>query len=142
MLSNTEVINIVASAPMRSMAAKMLVRHAVSVWRYKYPTSKIDDCAVICLFLHEPPYLPDSPHAETNMYRRNQLNPHGSAPSRNEGTESLVEDGKSSIITLGQELDCHSKLSRAGSVTNSKYPRLSRIMSRRSSHYGDGVEIF
>ncbi|KAJ4830691.1 hypothetical protein Tsubulata_028407 [Turnera subulata] len=50
-LSNQEVIQIVASTRKRSMAAKVLVRYAVRAWRSKYPGSKIDDCAVVCLFL-------------------------------------------------------------------------------------------
>ncbi|KAJ4968311.1 hypothetical protein NE237_015012 [Protea cynaroides] len=50
-LSNKEVIDIVASAPARSTAARALVESAVRSWKYKYPTSKIDDCAVVCLFL-------------------------------------------------------------------------------------------
>ncbi|KAL3536577.1 hypothetical protein ACH5RR_005038 [Cinchona calisaya] len=49
-LSNNEVIRIVASARKRSTAAKLLVDRAVRAWRYKYPRSKIDDCAVVCLF--------------------------------------------------------------------------------------------
>lgn len=49
-LSNIEVIRIVASARKRSMAAKLLVDRAVRAWRYKYPCAKIDDCAVVCLF--------------------------------------------------------------------------------------------
>ncbi|KAK7260033.1 hypothetical protein RIF29_25745 [Crotalaria pallida] len=52
-LTNNEVITIVASAPKRSMAARMLVKRAVQAWRFKYPTSEVDDCAVICLFLNE-----------------------------------------------------------------------------------------
>ncbi|XVE62167.1 hypothetical protein DITRI_Ditri06bG0096800 [Diplodiscus trichospermus] len=50
-LSNKEVVDIVASAATRSSAARALVESAVRAWRYKYPTSKIDDCAVVCLFL-------------------------------------------------------------------------------------------
>ncbi|XP_044483394.1 probable protein phosphatase 2C 33 isoform X2 [Mangifera indica] len=50
-LSNKEVVDIVASAPTRASAARALVESAVRVWRYKYPTSKVDDCAVVCLFL-------------------------------------------------------------------------------------------
>ncbi|KAE8713326.1 putative protein phosphatase 2C 18 [Hibiscus syriacus] len=50
-LSNNEVVDIVASAPARSSAARALVHSAVRAWRYKYPTSKVDDCAVVCLFL-------------------------------------------------------------------------------------------
>ncbi|XVF06992.1 hypothetical protein REPUB_Repub06bG0099300 [Reevesia pubescens] len=51
-LSNKEVVDIVASAPSRSSAARALVESAVRAWRYKYPTSKVDDCAVVCLFLN------------------------------------------------------------------------------------------
>ncbi|CAO2837512.1 unnamed protein product [Amaranthus hypochondriacus] len=50
-LSNKEVVDVVAGAPSRSTAAKALVETAVRAWKMKYPTSKIDDCAVICLFL-------------------------------------------------------------------------------------------
>lgn len=50
-LSNKEVVDIVASVPARSSAARALVDSAVRAWRCKYPTSKVDDCAVVCLFL-------------------------------------------------------------------------------------------
>jgi len=53
-LSNSEVVRIVASAKKRSLAAKLLVDQAVRAWRYKYPSAKIDDCAVICLFFKRP----------------------------------------------------------------------------------------
>lgn len=45
------MVEIVASAPARSSAARSLVESAVRAWRRKYPTSKVDDCAVVCLFL-------------------------------------------------------------------------------------------
>lgn len=50
-LSNEEVVEIVASAPSRSSAARILVDAAAREWKLKYPTSKMDDCAVVCLFL-------------------------------------------------------------------------------------------
>lgn len=50
-LSNKEVVEIVASAPARSSASRALVERAVRAWRHKYPTSKVDDCAAVCLFL-------------------------------------------------------------------------------------------
>ncbi|KAA8538863.1 hypothetical protein F0562_025555 [Nyssa sinensis] len=50
-LSNKEVVDIIASAPAHSSAARVLVESAVRAWRCKYPTSKVDDCAVVCLFL-------------------------------------------------------------------------------------------
>ncbi|XP_074574718.1 putative protein phosphatase 2C 33 [Curcuma longa] len=51
-LSNKEVIHIVASAPARASAARYLTESAVRAWKSKYPTSKIDDCAAVCLFLN------------------------------------------------------------------------------------------
>ncbi|KAM7498166.1 hypothetical protein LguiA_022580 [Lonicera macranthoides] len=51
MFSNDEVIKIVSSAPTRSSAARVLVDSAGQKWKSKYPTSKIDDCTVICLYL-------------------------------------------------------------------------------------------
>ncbi|GMJ13046.1 2C-type protein phosphatase 52 [Hibiscus trionum] len=50
-LSNEEVVEIVSSAPTRSSAARALVDSAAREWKLKYPTSKMDDCAVVCLFL-------------------------------------------------------------------------------------------
>ncbi|CAK9157632.1 unnamed protein product [Ilex paraguariensis] len=50
-LSNEEVVEIVSSAPTRSSAARILVDCAAREWKAKYPTSKMDDCAVVCLFL-------------------------------------------------------------------------------------------
>lgn len=46
-------MDIVASAPGQATAARALVDCAVRAWRLKYPTSKIDDCAAVCLFLKQ-----------------------------------------------------------------------------------------
>ncbi|VFQ92661.1 unnamed protein product [Cuscuta campestris] len=54
-LSNEEAVEIVGSAPTRSSAARVLVEAAVRSWRTKYPTSRVDDCAVVCLFLDDSP---------------------------------------------------------------------------------------
>lgn len=61
-LSNKEAVDIVASAPGRSTAARALVDCAIRSWRLKYPTSKNDDCAVVCLFLE---YVPSSSEGVT-----------------------------------------------------------------------------
>ncbi|PKA64854.1 putative protein phosphatase 2C 73 [Apostasia shenzhenica] len=53
-LSNKQVVKTVSSARKRADAAKLLVHRAVRTWRTRYPTSKVDDCAVICLFLQHP----------------------------------------------------------------------------------------
>ena len=50
-LSNKEAVDVVAKAPGRATAARALVDCAVRAWRLQYPTSKNDDCAVVCLFL-------------------------------------------------------------------------------------------
>lgn len=50
-LSNDEVVEIVSAAPTRSSAARVLVNSAIREWKIKYPTSKMDDCAVVCLYL-------------------------------------------------------------------------------------------
>uniref|UniRef100_A0A1J3E449 protein-serine/threonine phosphatase n=1 Tax=Noccaea caerulescens TaxID=107243 RepID=A0A1J3E449_NOCCA len=54
-LTNEEVVEIVAKAPTRSSAGRALVEAAVRNWRWKFPTSKVDDCAVVCLFLDSEP---------------------------------------------------------------------------------------
>ncbi|WVZ54891.1 hypothetical protein U9M48_005631 [Paspalum notatum var. saurae] len=51
-LSNKEVVKIVSSATDPSKAAMQLIDRAVRAWRRKYPTSMVDDCAVVCLFLN------------------------------------------------------------------------------------------
>lgn len=48
------MVDIIATAPTRGTAARALVDCAVRSWRLKFPTSKVDDCAAVCLFL-EPP---------------------------------------------------------------------------------------
>ncbi|KAI5077223.1 hypothetical protein GOP47_0007047 [Adiantum capillus-veneris] len=50
-LSNEDVAAIVASTPNRAFAARAVVEHAVHVWRSKYAHWRVDDCAVVCLFL-------------------------------------------------------------------------------------------
>ncbi|KAH9303187.1 hypothetical protein KI387_014770, partial [Taxus chinensis] len=73
-LSNDEVANIVYSASSRAAAAKMVVESAVHAWRHRFPTSKIDDCAVVCMYL-------DSRHF---------ISEHGQGNSRQGDTNSVV----------------------------------------------------
>ncbi|KAI3830918.1 hypothetical protein MKW92_046936 [Papaver armeniacum] len=65
-LTNQEVVDIVASAPTQSAASHALVETAVRAWRSKYPTSKVDDCAVVCLFLKSNP-TENSPTSKENQ---------------------------------------------------------------------------
>lgn len=55
-LSNEEVVKIVASCKDRSTAAETLVQRAARTWRTKFPASKADDCAVVVLNLNHGPY--------------------------------------------------------------------------------------
>ncbi|KAL0697262.1 hypothetical protein Bca4012_053384 [Brassica carinata] len=50
-LSNEQVVEVVATASSRASAARLVVDSASREWKLKYPTSKMDDCAVVCLFL-------------------------------------------------------------------------------------------
>jgi len=50
-LSNQEVVSIVSSAPSRVTAAKVVVETAVRAWKRKFPTSRADDCAAVCLYV-------------------------------------------------------------------------------------------
>jgi hypothetical protein len=50
-LSNKQVVDMISSCVNRHTAARSLVEAAEREWKSKYPTSKMDDCAVVCLFL-------------------------------------------------------------------------------------------
>ncbi|KAK7287252.1 hypothetical protein RIF29_00425 [Crotalaria pallida] len=132
-LTNIEAINIVASAPRRAIAAKMLVKRAVRAWRYKYPGSKVDDCAVICLFLDEQPVISQS-NSNSNSNKsgshgsRSKRHRHRSKSTRNEDTETV--DGKVGV-ELDEEWKALGGLVRANSI--SKLPRLARNISKRQA---------
>lgn len=79
-LSNKEAVDIIASAPGRATAARALVDCATRAWRLKYPTSKTDDCAVVCLFLE-------------------QVQPPNAAPAENGSMKDTVEAVKMSSAT-------------------------------------------
>jgi len=51
-LSNNEVASIVWEAESAEAAARAVTETATATWRTKYPTAKIDDCTVVCLFLN------------------------------------------------------------------------------------------
>ncbi|XP_027356930.1 probable protein phosphatase 2C 72 [Abrus precatorius] len=54
-LSNGEVSSIVWKADTEKDAARAVVDAATATWKRKYPSSKADDCTVICLFLKKKP---------------------------------------------------------------------------------------
>lgn len=54
-LSNKEVSSVVWEADTEKDAARAVVEAATAAWKQKYPSSKVDDCTVLCLFLHKKP---------------------------------------------------------------------------------------
>lgn len=63
-LSNDQVVDIIASVSARALAARAVVEVAVRAWRLKYPTSKVDDCAVVCLFMEDIRAVPSEPRSK------------------------------------------------------------------------------
>ncbi|XP_074335858.1 putative protein phosphatase 2C 72 [Apium graveolens] len=49
-LSNNEVVSVVWAAKSEEAAAKAVVDAATAAWEHKYPTTRRDDCTVVCLF--------------------------------------------------------------------------------------------
>ncbi|KAI9114911.1 hypothetical protein K1719_013924 [Acacia pycnantha] len=92
-LSNQEVVDIVASVS-RSSAARTLVETAVRAWRTKYPTSKIDDCAAVCLFF-------DSDLDLKTVYSTHKEMPEASTNHQSEGSapETGVNCSEKSIAS-------------------------------------------
>ncbi|KAL0333163.1 UNVERIFIED_CONTAM: putative protein phosphatase 2C 33 [Sesamum angustifolium] len=95
-LSNDEVVTIVASARKRCMAAKLLTEKAVRAWRYKFPCAKIDDCAVICLyFKRQRPVLTKSESEVTHLsLNYTELSAHSYAAS------AKTDDGLDTVLNL------------------------------------------
>ncbi|XP_050384262.1 probable protein phosphatase 2C 33 [Argentina anserina] len=102
-LSNKEAIDIIASAPTRSSAARVLVESAIRVWRQKYPTSKVDDCAVVCLYL-------DSDTNNLSTAANNSLDDQPTAVdelnagSENEDVSGPTSLGRSGTVRNGEEI--------------------------------------
>lgn len=92
MLSNEEVVDIVASAPARSSAAHLLVESAVKAWRFKFPTSRVDDCAVVCLFLDL-----DAPNISSDLTCNEVDSPNAAGV----GSDEQAPSGPTSLDRLG-----------------------------------------
>ncbi|MCO5566350.1 hypothetical protein L7F22_020027 [Adiantum nelumboides] len=52
-LSNEQVVQIVASVPTRSSAAKAVVEAATCAWKARRPQFRADDCTAVCFFLDD-----------------------------------------------------------------------------------------
>ncbi|KAF9595391.1 hypothetical protein IFM89_000309 [Coptis chinensis] len=85
-----KVVDIVASAPSRTTAARVVVDCVVRAWRIKFTTSKSDDCVVICLFLDE--VFPSSQVQEVDLDERlEKANPTLSVKEDNDTTNAKVQ---------------------------------------------------
>ncbi|KAL0318151.1 UNVERIFIED_CONTAM: putative protein phosphatase 2C 65 [Sesamum calycinum] len=124
-LSNDEVVKIVASARKRCTAAKLLTEKAVRAWRYKFPCAKIDDCAVICLyFKRQRPVLTKSESEVTHLsLNYTELSAHSYAAS------AKTDDGLDTV------LNCDVNESKAGGESGGEQPdsATNRLRRRRTA---------
>ncbi|XP_039043234.1 probable protein phosphatase 2C 72 [Hibiscus syriacus] len=61
-LNNDQVASIVMEAKSEHEAARTVVEAATASWKRKFPSSKVDDCTAVCLFLQNkrhPSFLPE-----------------------------------------------------------------------------------
>ncbi|XP_009800840.1 probable protein phosphatase 2C 65 [Nicotiana sylvestris] len=135
-LSNDEVIRIVATARKRSIAARLVVHHAVRAWKYKYPCAKVDDCAVVCLFLkRQRPLLTKSLSEVTEL----SLNYTELVSSQNYTPNSKIDDGLDTLLNyqLKEEKDPNVVATGlndgSGNDHNKSSSRHARYLSRRKS---------
>lgn len=121
-LSNKEAVDVVASAPGRTTAARALVDCAIRAWRLKYPTSKNDDCAVVCLFLDHLS-ADNAAVIETDRIRTKEA----AALERigiiyNNTSSSDVGDSQTSVLELSDALRDSNEIVPVSESRNEKFP--------------------
>jgi hypothetical protein len=134
-LSNKEVVKIVSSVADPSKAAGQLIDRAVRSWRRKYPTSMVDDCAAVCLFLNQPA-SPDEGVPGTGDVKVKP--PHEQAVSFTGSFRRVLSGGEAAEegTTVWRALE---GVARANSVM--RLPRIGRVLSwRRRSNSLDEDE--
>lgn len=109
-LSNEEVVEIVSSAPTRSSAARILVESAAREWKSKYPTSKMDDCAVVCLFL-DGKMDSESDYEETCFSSATLLSNHsGNAAESDDGQNSEPSLQRNFTVRSAEENETYKRI--------------------------------
>ncbi|XP_010485601.1 PREDICTED: probable protein phosphatase 2C 33 isoform X2 [Camelina sativa] len=103
-LSNDDVVGIVASAPSRSTAARAIVESAVRAWRYKYPTSKVDDCAAVCLYLDANNSNVISTSSSVSRLEDEEVDEELKAATENDDASGPSGLGRSSTVRTGKEI--------------------------------------
>ncbi|KAJ0983839.1 hypothetical protein J5N97_002195 [Dioscorea zingiberensis] len=119
-LSNKEVVKIVSSVSKRSEAAKHLVQRAVKAWRSKHSSSKVDDCAVVCLFLK---HISSSSNVVGDNGDLSTLESFKTARSQSSNSEEMMAE------ETKEEWTALEGLSRVNSLL--KLPRVARVFSWR-----------
>ncbi|KAJ0053537.1 hypothetical protein Pint_02200 [Pistacia integerrima] len=110
-LSNDEVVEIVSSAPTRASAARILVDAAAREWKLKYPTSKMDDCAVVCLYL-DGKMDSESDYDEQGFSSATlQSNHSGNAIESDDGQKSEPSLQRNFTVRSSDESDTYGKVS-------------------------------
>ncbi|XWS63382.1 hypothetical protein CRYUN_Cryun06bG0092300 [Craigia yunnanensis] len=109
-LSNEEVVEIVSSAPTRSSAARILVDSAAREWKLKYPTSKMDDCAVVCLFLDGKMDLESDYEEQGFSSVTLQSNHSGNAVESDDGQKSEPSLQRNFTVRSSEESDSYGRL--------------------------------
>ncbi|KAM3343547.1 putative protein phosphatase 2C 1 [Capsicum galapagoense] len=110
-LSNEEVVDIVSSASTRSSAARILVDAAAREWKVKYPTSKMDDCAVVCLFLDGKMDLEsDNEEEQTFSSAALQRNHSGNAAESDDGHNSEPSLQRNTTVRSAEHNDVYKQV--------------------------------
>lgn len=109
-LSNEEVVDIVSSAPTRSSAARILVDSAALEWKTKYPTSKMDDCAVVCLFLDGHMDMESDNEEQCFSSATLQRNHSDNAAESDDGHSSEPSLQRNFTVRSGEENDAYKRV--------------------------------
>lgn len=131
-LSNKEAVDIVASAPGRSTAARALVDSAFRAWRLKYPTSKNDDCAVVCLFLEHVPAASEAV-ADNDMAKASSQEEIEMVAVTNEKARGLkIDDTKSVVLNHSSTVHGSDEIVPVSEPTEEKFSAKCQGQSKRS----------
>lgn len=109
-------MDIVASAPGRGTAARALIDCATRAWRLKYPTSKNDDCAAVCLFLEHVPMTNEPKPQNEAVPLTNEPKPQiDTAPPPEEENRATLEAMTTSPSEADPDNDVNSPASKESS---------------------------
>ncbi|KAJ4811118.1 Protein phosphatase 2C family protein [Rhynchospora pubera] len=151
-LSNKEAVDIVFSSPTRATAARALVDSAVRSWKLKFPTSKSDDCAVVCLFLDSkspsdpiqdpmpkdlPPSAIDKPNEEKEENHKKEEDADVCESIEPNSEQSVMLHGADEIIPISEELDT---IPSKGLVSSSSAKRLADCISNSEEEEWSALE--